>query len=238
MDNLHAELATIDENLERQELTILERSEQLSRWKEIYEALHPETKRGNGPGRGYKEKKRKGFASFTDDTASKTGQSPRTIEQDVQIATNLSDGVKEKIRALPIANKKSDLLLLARSPQETQEAIADPLASGRAKSVREAKKALNVGSVAPDATPDLPRSPQGEAPDSRPSTVELHREDRDTLLHTVMRQFQLSSVIIDSQIAGRPSAEVMTERLAALPKPEVVLLAGLLTGPMHVAAQA
>ena len=63
MDELHAALATIDENLVRQELTILERSEQLSRKKEIYEALHAETKRGNGPGRGRREKKRNKFGS-------------------------------------------------------------------------------------------------------------------------------------------------------------------------------
>jgi ParB/RepB/Spo0J family partition protein len=41
MDDLHAELATIDENLVRQELTLLERSEQLSRKKETdFSVLH------------------------------------------------------------------------------------------------------------------------------------------------------------------------------------------------------
>jgi ParB family chromosome partitioning protein len=134
MDDLHAELATIDENIVRQELTALERSEQLSRRKEIYEALHPETKRREGPGRGHKEKKRKEFDSFVNDTASKTGRNPRTVQQDVQIDRKLSSGVKEKIRTLPIADKKSDLLLLARLPQETQEAIADQLVAGRADS--------------------------------------------------------------------------------------------------------
>jgi ParB family transcriptional regulator, chromosome partitioning protein len=159
MDDLHAELATIDENLERQELTVLERGEQYCRRKEIYEALHPETKHGKGPGRGNREKKRNEFTSFAADTASKLGRSPRTIQQEVQIATNLSDRVKEKIRTLPIAGKKSDLLLLARLPQETQEEIAHQLASGGAKSLREAQRALNANAGAPDPPPGMRRSP-------------------------------------------------------------------------------
>jgi ParB family transcriptional regulator, chromosome partitioning protein len=145
MDDLHAELATIDENLVRQELTILERSEQLSRKKEIYEALHAETKRGNGPGRGRREKKRNKFASFADDTASKTGCTPRTVQQEVQIARNLSDRTKEIIRPLPIADKKTDHLRLMRLPQESQEAIAELLGAGAAKSVLKALRALNAG---------------------------------------------------------------------------------------------
>ena len=45
-DDLHTELAEIDENVERNALTALEWSEQLQRRKQIYEALNPETRRG------------------------------------------------------------------------------------------------------------------------------------------------------------------------------------------------
>jgi len=45
-DALHAQLAEIDENLVRNELTVLERSEQLARRKQVYEAIHPETRKG------------------------------------------------------------------------------------------------------------------------------------------------------------------------------------------------
>jgi hypothetical protein len=92
--------------------------------------------------------------------------------------------------------------------------------------------------VALDATPNTQQSAPGQASDPRSPRVEFDREDQDTLLHTVVERFKQSSAIAQGQIAGRPAAEVMTEPLAALPWPEVVLLAGLMTKPMQVAAEA
>ncbi|MGA7714002.1 MAG: ParB N-terminal domain-containing protein, partial [Rhizomicrobium sp.] len=41
LDNLHVELAEIDENVERKALTVLDESQALARRKIIYETLHP-----------------------------------------------------------------------------------------------------------------------------------------------------------------------------------------------------
>ncbi len=81
-ESLITELAEIDENLVRNELDALERGEHLSRRKEIYETLYPETRRGVAGvivtnkilGRGDATPE-SGVASFVDDTAQKTGRS-------------------------------------------------------------------------------------------------------------------------------------------------------------------
>jgi ParB family chromosome partitioning protein len=45
-DAMSREIATLDENLVRHELSVLDRAEALRRRKLLYEALHPETRRG------------------------------------------------------------------------------------------------------------------------------------------------------------------------------------------------
>ena len=50
-NGLVAEMAELDENLMRRELTVLQRAEMLARRKQLYEALHPEAKRGVAGGR-------------------------------------------------------------------------------------------------------------------------------------------------------------------------------------------
>jgi len=76
--------------------------------------------------------------SFTEDTASKIGVSPRTIRRDVQIAEDLADEVKEAIRNTDLADNKTELLRLARLDEEEQKEAAKRIAAGEAKSVSEA----------------------------------------------------------------------------------------------------
>ncbi len=95
LSELEAELAGIDKNLIRNELTVLERGEQLRRRKEIYEALHPETKQGGSPGKkgGGKVAKNDTLSSFAEDTADKTKTSARTIQREIQIAKHIAPEV-------------------------------------------------------------------------------------------------------------------------------------------------
>ncbi len=112
LDSPHLELAEIDENLVRKELTVLERAEHLARRKEIYEALHPATKRGvaGAEARWHASE----TVSFASGTARKTGLSPGTIQQDVQIATRIPEDVRDAIRDMPLADSKRSLLELSR----------------------------------------------------------------------------------------------------------------------------
>ena len=100
LNDLGNELAEIDENLIRDDLSCLERAEHLYRRKEIYEAMHPETKHGGAPGKagGGKKPKDEIISSFASDTASKTGVTPRTVQHEVQIVEKISAEVRDAIR--------------------------------------------------------------------------------------------------------------------------------------------
>ena len=143
-DELDAELAEIDENLIRAELTVLERAEHLKRRKELYEAKWPEAKATNQGGafRGNQHVVTEIISptSFATDTAAKTGVTARTIRQEVQLAANIADDVKEMIRGTPTENHKDNLIRLAKMDDSKQRIVAEKIRSGEAKNVKAAQK--------------------------------------------------------------------------------------------------
>lgn len=80
-DELQAKLIEIDENLIRRELSALDRAVFLAERKRIYEALHPEARRG-GARRGTKTTSLSVW-SFSKATAQKLGVDERTIQRAV-----------------------------------------------------------------------------------------------------------------------------------------------------------
>lgn len=66
------------------------------RRKQIYEALHPETKQYVAGGKA-RQKTASDKMSFANDTAKKIGKSKRTIERDLQIAENIDEDVKREL---------------------------------------------------------------------------------------------------------------------------------------------
>ena len=142
LDELHAELAEIDENVVRTGLSDLELSELLARRKKIYETLHPKTIARNLPGHASNfesssDKLTVEAKTFSQDTAEKMGVSPRTVERHVQIAENLTPEAKEVLRNSERKVTKQNLTKLSRMEPEQQEAVAKQLAEGKIKSADE-----------------------------------------------------------------------------------------------------
>jgi ParB family chromosome partitioning protein len=150
VDDITAELMEIDENLFRIDLTVLERGQQYKRRKDLYEGKFPQTKNGGSPGKAGGGKKAKTAESaileapaFVTDTATKTNQSERTVREDVQVATNISNEVQAIIKDLPVADNKSDLLKLSRLNEYAQGEIAMVLSKKNVETVDDAIKVLD-----------------------------------------------------------------------------------------------
>ena len=162
------ELAEIDENLIRSNLHYLENGQALLRRKEIYETLHPETKHGgdrksekiktrparldndgdivlsdNEPAQLRKRQTDEPVKSFAEDTAIKTGQSARKIQEDIQINENLTSRAKEAI--LEHEASKKEALQLSRMKPEKQEEVIDRIAE--AGSLSKAIRQINQEAI-------------------------------------------------------------------------------------------
>jgi ParB-like chromosome segregation protein Spo0J len=95
-DDLHAELAMIDENLCRAELSPSERAQQTARRKAIYLELHPETSHGGD--RKSDQVDNLSTRSFAKETASLTGTDARTVRRDAERGEKVIDAAINLIR--------------------------------------------------------------------------------------------------------------------------------------------
>lgn len=102
-DDLHAELAMIDENLCRAELSPVDRARQTARRKAIYLELHPETAQhvaGAHASNAAQGNATENFsaASFAADTAAKTGVTDRVVRLHAERGEKVIDEVMDMIR--------------------------------------------------------------------------------------------------------------------------------------------
>ena len=161
VDGLRVELAEIDENLIRNELSAIDRGESLVRRKEIYEALYPQTKNGALGGwhnnKGNKlENPDSGFSSlpsFVVDVVSKTGTKRTSIFESIQIANDIAPAVKDIIRDTDLADRKTDLLSISRLSPDHQMQVAQKILSG-VNTVSEARRQVLVETAPPP--PQMP----------------------------------------------------------------------------------
>ena len=163
LEGLLAELAEVDENVVRKGLSAVEYSDLLLRRKEIYEALHPETKNG-GDQKSEKIRTSKcrsdSMKSFVQDTAEKLGVGRRTVERQIQTAKNLTTEAKDIIRDTGTKITKKDALKLSRLEPEQQKDAASQLAAGEIKSMGEYHPAPAEEPQPPEPpmTPSVPYS--------------------------------------------------------------------------------
>lgn len=140
-DDVALELARCHENLMRNDLSAMERAEETARAKRLYEAQHPETKQGGAPGKagGGKQAKSSEKRSFVEQTADREGVKKDAVYRDITIAEGLKEPAKAIIRDTPVADRKGDLLVLAKvDDPAVQRQAAELLVQGEAKSAQAA----------------------------------------------------------------------------------------------------
>lgn len=132
-DEVEIELAEIDENLMRNDLTVLEQGEHLVRRQELI---------GKRPGR-YQDSK--GITVIplktTAELAHDIGLSEISAQKRMQAARNIVPEVKDAIRNSEIANSITQLLELARMKPEKQIEVARQAAESEL-TIKDAKKAI------------------------------------------------------------------------------------------------
>ena len=133
-DDLHAELAMIDENLCRAELSPADKARQTARRKVIYEALHPDTRHGSpGVSRQVGDtRERTDTDRFTADTAARTGQSERTVQRNVERGEKVIDEVVDLVRGTRLDNGSYLDKIKVLSPNDQVTAVRRDLVGGSA----------------------------------------------------------------------------------------------------------
>lgn len=132
-------LLELDENLIRRELSPFDRAIFLAERKELYERLHPETRRGgdrrseaarkNQTEKITVRKNQNEIFSFSKSTAEKIGIGERAIQRAVKIHGGLSPSSRTKIAGTWLAEKEGQLYALAGLDHDRQRAVLDLMLS-------------------------------------------------------------------------------------------------------------
>lgn len=146
LDEIQQELAKIDENMLKNNLTVLEEATLLNRRKELYEILNPNSKPDLQRQKGLnvsadmmtalnKEK------TYVKDVFEKIGKSQRTVRRYLEIGKNLSADIMTALKDTPIENNLTDLIILSKlKDQAQQKDLIEKVKSGEYKSINAAIK--------------------------------------------------------------------------------------------------
>ncbi|MEP9390581.1 ParB N-terminal domain-containing protein [Mesorhizobium sp. KR9-304] len=141
-DDLHAEMAMIDENLCRSELSAVDRARQTARRKAIHEALHPETRHGGD--RRPEQVAKLASCSFAAETAIATGQSERAIRRNAERGARVIAEVLDLVRGTHLETGAYLDKLKTLSPNDQVTAARRDLAQRRTARASAPKRGVST----------------------------------------------------------------------------------------------
>lgn len=137
-DGYAHELAEIDENLVRSNLSSAEEAMHIDRRKIVYEKMHPETKHG-AVGNGRKKSRQNGNSTsaprFTEATARATGKSERNIDRAAQRGAALGAPTLNAIVGTSL-DKPGELDALVKTPPEARQDLVRRAQAGEMVSAK------------------------------------------------------------------------------------------------------
>lgn len=137
LDELHCQLAEVDENLCGARLTPSERALFTRRRKEIYEAIHPETRHGqNQHTRSPQNEDSSDSAErFTRATAKATGVSEKVVQRDACRGEKIAEDALRDVKGTTL-DRGAELDAMKTLPPEDQRRLAAEAKAGKAVSAR------------------------------------------------------------------------------------------------------
>lgn len=141
-DDLRAELAMIDENLCRAELSPADRASQTARRKAIYEELHPETRLGENQHTRVRQVGEPSVERFTAETASAIGKSERAVQRDAERGEKVTEDALNLIRGTALDTGTYLDKLKRIDPTEQVETVQRALAGVARQAERDRAETL------------------------------------------------------------------------------------------------
>ena len=156
VSDLEAQRLEIEENLCRHELTALDRSVFLARWKGVYEELNEAARHGGRRAKGQVAKvghlTERSIERFTAVASERLGMSERVIRRANTRFEKIKADVRTRISGTWLADNGSELDLLARMTPEVQRKVVALMQARGATSLRGLREeVMGIRAPVPDA---------------------------------------------------------------------------------------
>ena len=142
LEDLECQLAEIDENLIRSDISVVDQGDRFDDRQRIWEAIYDDTKHGGDrKSPKYKEKNQDEIiSSWSEHAADALGVTPRSVQHLTKVG-RLPDDIKDLVRGTALGDHLVNLLKLARiTDRKEQRAAALAYISGEADTITVPKK--------------------------------------------------------------------------------------------------